>query len=65
MNRGLTRQEAEDGVQPLVLTRDEWRAMHIGSLKAEYDAILRTYTALRAGIWDHARRMDAGRDLCD
>ena len=51
MNRGLTRQEAEDGVQPEKLTKDEWKAMHKASLKCEYDAVVRTWASLRNRVW--------------
>ena len=42
MNRGLTKAEAEAGVVPVKLTRDEWRAMHDAALLAYWDAIQAT-----------------------
>jgi len=38
MNRGLTTDEAERGVRPLIQTKDEWNLMWLGSLEAERDA---------------------------
>ena len=45
MNRGLTRQQAEDGVIPEPLTQAEWQALHDAALIAEGEALQRTFDA--------------------
>lgn len=47
MNRGLTTEQAIRGDQPKPLTREEWRVMHMASVEAMYEAILRTGMLIR------------------
>ena len=43
----LTTEEAEAGVRPPIMTRDQWTAMFLASLDAEHEAKQRSYRAWR------------------
>jgi hypothetical protein len=45
MKRGLTTEQAIQGIQPEPLSKSEWHAMHQASLIAEGDANERTFDA--------------------
>lgn len=57
MNRGLTTEQAQAGVQPTPLTREEWRAMHMTSVVAAYEALFRTGLLLRIRV-DRGERVE-------
>ena len=51
MNRGLTKEQAERGVQPEPLTKAEWKAMRNASVIASVTAQEFTHTVDRAIKW--------------